>query len=108
MAIAIETQKMLAYETIWKMSKGIVPVYEPSRDKVLHDQILEGLGTLGMEILGGYAQIDPLHESSKWTKLNGHIEGLYWLFPGLLFAAGTDEIELNIVGQFGLELPKSY
>ena len=108
MSIEIETQKMLGYETIAKMSKGGVPVYEPSRDKVFNDHILERLARLGTEILGGYSQMDPLQRDSKWTKLRGHIEALYWSFPGLSFAAGTDEVELNIIGQFGLKLPKSY
>ena len=107
-AISLETQKILVYETTWKVSKGIVPVYEPSRDKVFQDHILEELATTGMEILGEYSQMDPIHQHSKWTKIHGHIEGLYWLFPGLLFAAGTDEVEMNIIGQFGLDLPKSY
>lgn len=107
-AVELETQKVLGYETIWKMSKGDSPVYEPSRDKVFNDHILERLAMLGTEILGGYSQIDPLSRNCKWTKLNGHMEKLFWLFLGFAFAAGTDEVELNIVGQFGLKLPKSY
>ncbi|MFH1624061.1 MAG: acyl-CoA dehydrogenase family protein, partial [Pseudomonadota bacterium] len=107
-AIEIETQRVLSYETIWKMSKGGSPVYEPSRDKVFNDHILERLATLGTEILGGYSQIDPLSRNCKWTRLNGYIEKLFWFFLGYAFAAGTDEVELNIVGQFGLKLPKSY
>ncbi|MFA4911425.1 MAG: acyl-CoA dehydrogenase family protein, partial [Desulfobacteria bacterium] len=107
-AVELETQKVLGYETIWKMSKGASPVYEPSRDKVFNDHILERLAMLGTEILGGYSQIDPLNRNCKWTKLNGHMEKLFWLFLGFAFAAGTDEVELNIVGQFGLKLPKSY
>ena len=108
MAVEAEVQKMLAYETIAKMSKGAVPVYEPSRDKVYNDHILERLATLGTEILGPFSQMDPLHRKSKWTKLKGCIESLYWMFPGISFAAGTDEVEMNIIGQFGLKLPKSY
>ncbi|MDY6856935.1 MAG: acyl-CoA dehydrogenase family protein [Thermodesulfobacteriota bacterium] len=108
LSIEIETQKMLAYETISKMSKGGVPIYEPSRDKVFNDHILEHMAFIGTEILGGYAQIDPLNRKTRWTKLMGCIENLYWLFPGISFAAGTDEVELNIIGQYGLNLPKSY
>jgi len=108
LAILLESQKLLAYETIWKMSKGAIPVYEPSRDKVLNDHIVEYMATVGTEILGVYSQLDPLHKHSRWTKLKGYVEILYWLFPGLLFAGGTDEIELSIIGQFALKLPKSY
>lgn len=108
MAIEIEMAKMYVYQIIWKMSKGENPVHEPSMDKVFRDMVSERLSILGTEILGAYSQIDPLHRDSKWTKLRGCVESLYWLFPGASIAAGTAEIEKNIVGQFGLGLPKSY
>ena len=107
-AIEIETSKMLAYQTIWKMSKNVIPVYEPSRDKVFNDIVTERLAITGTEIMGAYSQLDPLNRDSRWTKLKGCVEGLYWLFPGISIAAGTDEIERNIIAQFGLKLPKSY
>lgn len=107
-AIEVETLKMLVYQTIWMMSKGIIPVHEPSRDKVYNDFVTERIATTGTEILGLYSQLDPLHRDSKWTKLRGGVESLYWLFPGMSLAAGTDEIEKNIVAEFGLKLPKSY
>ena len=106
--VEIESLRMIAYETAWKISKGVLPVYEPSRDKVYYDQVAERLAITGTEILGAYSQVDPMHKDSKWTKLRGCIESLYWLFPGLSIAAGTDEIEKNIIGRFGLGLPKSY
>ena len=107
-AIEVETLKMLVYQTIWRMSKGVIPVHEPSRDKVYNDFVTERIATTGTEILGLYSQLDPLHRDSKWTKLRGGVESLYWLFPGMSLAAGTDEIEKNIVAEFGLKLPKSY
>lgn len=107
-AIEVEAQRMLAYQTIWKMGKGEIPVHEASRDKVFNDQVGERLSIIGTEILGGYSQVDPLHRDSKWTRLKGCVESLYWLFPGISIAMGTDEIERNIIGQFGLKLPKSY
>jgi len=108
MAIEVEMAKMFVYQIIWKMSRGDTLVYEPSMDKVFRDMVAERLSTAGTEILGAYSQIDPLHRDSKWTKLRGCVEGLYWLFPGVSIAAGTGEIEKNIIGQFGLKLPKSY
>jgi len=107
MAVLIETQRILACETIWKMSKGVNLVYEPSRDKVFHDQIAERLAIIGTDILGMYSQMDPLRRS-KWTKLKGSVEAFYWLSPGIASASGTDEVQMNIIGQFGLKLPRSY
>jgi alkylation response protein AidB-like acyl-CoA dehydrogenase len=106
-AMELEVQKMLVYQTIWKMSKGMVLVYEPSRDKIFNDLATERLAYTGMEILGAYSQLDPLRES-RWTKLKGVLEVVYWLFPGASIAGGTHEISRNVIGEFGLRLPKSY
>ena len=106
-AIEIESQRILVYQTIWKISKGQVPVYEPARDKVLNDWIFERLAMTGMELLGLYSQSDPQSRDTRWKKLKGSIEVLYWIFPGISIAAGTDEIQKNIIAMFGLGLPKS-
>ena len=108
MAVLVEMNKMFAYQTVWKMSRGETLVYEPSRDKVFNDEVQERLASTGMEILGSYSQIDPLHGNSKWAKLRGFVERVYWLFPGISIAAGTDDIERNIISHLGLKLPKSY
>lgn len=107
-AIDVEIGKILTYQTFWMRSKGEIPAFEPSRDKVFNDWVMERLAKTGMDILGIYSQIDPLFRESRWTKFRGAIENLYWLFPGVSFAGGTDEIEKNIIAQFGLKLPKSY
>jgi alkylation response protein AidB-like acyl-CoA dehydrogenase len=104
-AIEAEMLRMLAYETVWKMSQGIRIIYEPSRDKSFSDEIIERIAITGTEILGAYAQIDPY---SRWARIRGSIQHLYLLCLGTSIAAGTDDIERNIVGQFGLGLPRSY
>jgi alkylation response protein AidB-like acyl-CoA dehydrogenase len=104
-ATEAETLKLLTYQTIWKMSQGITPVYEASRDKVFNDEVSERLSITGTEILGAYSQVDS---DSKWAKIKGILQHFYLIFPGMSIAAGTDDIERNIVGEFGLGLPKSY
>jgi hypothetical protein len=104
-AIEVESLKMFTYQTIWRMSQGAIPTYEASRDKAFNDEIMERIAITGMEILGAYSQVDP---NSNWARIKGSIQVLYLLFPGTSIAAGTDEIEKNIIGQFGLGLPKSY
>jgi alkylation response protein AidB-like acyl-CoA dehydrogenase len=107
-AASLETIKLFAYETIWKMTKGLTPIYEPSRDKAYNDGISEKLALLGTKIMGAYSQLDPLRKDSKWTRLAAIVESLYWTFIGLSIAAGTTDTQRNIIGQFGLDLPKSY
>jgi alkylation response protein AidB-like acyl-CoA dehydrogenase len=107
-AVDIEAQKLLAYETIWKMTQGKFPTYEPSRDKVFNDRILQRLSSLGMDLLGDRAQLDPSHRASKWFRGLGGVQSSYWNFPGMAIAAGTEFTQKNIIGQIGLGLPRSY
>ena len=107
-ATDIESAKMLAYEAGWKISKGITVIYEPSRDKANMDELLQKLSQIGMEIMGGFGQLDPLYKDSKWTRLQGMIEHLYHSCPGKATAADSTFTQRNIAGQFGLQLPRSY
>jgi alkylation response protein AidB-like acyl-CoA dehydrogenase len=108
LAIDVQILKLFAYETIWKIDRGMKITYEPSRDKAYSDGLHEKLSRIGTEILGAFAQLDPLHKNSRWTKLGGAIEHLYWVAPGISTAAGTTNTQRNIVGQFGLHLPRAY
>jgi alkylation response protein AidB-like acyl-CoA dehydrogenase len=104
-AIHLETLKMFGYEITWKMSKGIIPVYEAARNKAYCDFVIERLATTGTEIIGIYSQVDI---KSRWVKIMGSITRLYMMFPGLSIAGGTDEVQKNIIGQFKLGLPRAY
>jgi len=107
-AVDIQALRVLAYEAAWKTSQGLTSAYEPSRDKAYNDVILHKLAAIGNEVLGAYAQLDSLSPDSKWTKLRGSVQALYHSTPGMATAAGTTDTMRNIVGQFGLQLPKSY
>jgi alkylation response protein AidB-like acyl-CoA dehydrogenase len=105
--VAIETEmlKLFTYQVTWELTQGLTPIYGSSRNKAFGDQLLEQLGIIGMKLMGAYSQVDPY---SRWARLYGIIQRLYLLFPGISIAAGTDEIEKDIIGQFKLGLPKSY
>jgi len=105
MAVELETLKMFAYQITWRMSQGAIPTYEASRNKVMTDEVMKRMAITGAELLGAYSQVDP---DSRWARLNGIVQSAYLGFPSQAIAAGTDEIEKNIIGQFGLGLPKSY
>jgi alkylation response protein AidB-like acyl-CoA dehydrogenase len=105
LAVELETLKMFAYEISCKMSEGPAPVYEASRNKSFADHLLEQLALAGTDILGSCSQVE---QHSKLTRLKGLIQRQYLMSPGTAIAAGTDEIEKNIIGKFKLGLPKSY
>ncbi|MBW1895103.1 MAG: acyl-CoA dehydrogenase family protein [Deltaproteobacteria bacterium] len=107
-AIDIETARLLAYEAAWKTDRGKTVIYEPSRDKAYCDVVTEKLSRIGMDILGAYSQLDVHSKDSKWTKLKGVFEHMYYYCVGMAIAGGTTDTQRNIVGQFGLQLPKAY
>ena len=108
LAVDIESLKMLSYESVWKTDQGMTVIHEPSRDKAASDVLLEKLTRVGTDILGSYSQIDVFHKKSKWTKVQGAFEHLYFYCIGMAIAAGTTDTQRNIVGQFGLQLPRAY
>ena len=108
LSIDIETLRTLSYETIWKMDRGDAIVYEPSRDKAFSDVVHEKVTRLGVDMLNAYGMMDPMKKDALWVKLNGAIEHLYFIAPGLAIAAGTTNTQRNIVAQFGMQLPRSY
>jgi alkylation response protein AidB-like acyl-CoA dehydrogenase len=63
------------------------------------------LALAGTEILGFSSQVE---QHCKLARLKGLIQRQYLMFPGTAIAAGTDEIEKNIIGKFKLGLPRSY
>jgi len=108
LSVDIEAAKILAYEAVWKISRGEMVTYEASRDKANMDVLFHKLAAVGKEVLGGYSMMDPLDKASRWTKLKGIVEHIYYTTPGKATAAGSTFTQKNIAGQFGLGLPRSY
>ncbi len=106
--VEVAALRNLALEAVWKMAKGATVIYEPSRDKAYNDQLWMAMGRIGTDILGAYSTLDPMNKQNKWAKVKGAIEHMYWMAPGMTIAAGTTDTMRNIVGQFGLQLPRSY
>ena len=106
--IDLRGMRLNAYETAWKESQGKTVIYEPARDKACLDELMEKFSYLGTEILGAYAQVDPLQEACRWARLNSAVENIFWVAPGISIAAGTTDTMRNIVARFGLNLPKTY
>lgn len=108
LAIDIQSARLLAYEVVCKEDRGSRIVYEPSRDKAHGDILQEKLGRLGSDIVGAYSQMDIGGEDTRWTRLRGAFEHLYHYNIGFSIGGGTTDTQRNIVGQFGLQLPRAY
>ena len=104
-AIEIEIAKLLNYRLAWEIDNNILSPNTASEVKLITDEMMEHTAITGMQMLGPYSQ---LKQDSKWTKLRGSVESLYLMFLGLRNAMGTDEVQKNIMAQFGLGLPRGY
>jgi alkylation response protein AidB-like acyl-CoA dehydrogenase len=101
--IEFELGKLLSYRVTWMQSKNIVPNYEASVSKMYGSELAQRLANTGMRVLGLGGQLGP---DSLWAPLRGTIESLYLNAAGLTVAAGTSEIQRNIIAGRGLGLPR--
>ena len=104
-AVEMETLRMFGMEIMWKMSKGMLPGYESARNKIYSNIVAENIAVTGLEIIGAHSQVSP---DSRWAKLKGRLQLLYTINAGWASAAGTEQIQKNVIGQFKLGLPRAY
>jgi alkylation response protein AidB-like acyl-CoA dehydrogenase len=98
-----EIARWLAYKVAWMQSQDMIPNAEASMSKMYGTELTQRVARTGMEILGMAGQIS---QGSKWAPLEGHIQQLYLSSVSSTIAAGTSEIQRNIVAQRGLGLPR--
>lgn len=103
MAVEIETCRLMCYQVAWMQSADLIPNKEASITKAFGSEMIQRLYNLGMQILGLYGQLEP---GSKWAPLQGRIENAYLRAFGGTVAAGTSEIQRNVIATRGLGLPR--
>ena len=103
MALEFEIGRLLAYRVAWMQARGLVPNYEASMSKLFGDELAQRSTNADMQVLGLYGQL--LH-GSKWTRLRGRVERSYLHAVSRTVAAGTSEIQRNIMATRGLGLPR--
>ena len=101
--IEFEVGRLLSYRVAWMQSKGQIPNYEASVSKLYGSELAQRLAGAGVRILGMGGQLAP---GSPWAPLKGRFENLYLAAAGLTVAAGTSEIQRNIIAGRGLGLPR--
>jgi alkylation response protein AidB-like acyl-CoA dehydrogenase len=99
----IEVGRYLSYRVASIQARGQVPNYEASVAKVYHSELQQRLARTGISVLGLYGQ---LHSDSKWARLKGRFERSYLESTGSTIAAGTSEIQRNVIATRGLGLPR--
>jgi alkylation response protein AidB-like acyl-CoA dehydrogenase len=101
-ATELEAQRMLSWRVAWLQSRGEVPSTEASIQSLRRRVFQHEFANFALDLLGLYGQ---LSHGSPWVRLRGQIEREY-LDSCSQHAAGTTEIQKNIVALRGLDLPR--
>ena len=101
--VEMEMSRLLSYRVVSMQSAGMVPNYESSIVKLYNSELNQRLAQAGMYALGLHGQLRP---RSPGARLKGRFERLYLTSAGSTIAAGTSEIQRNIIATRGLGLPR--
>ena len=101
--IDCEVARLMAYNVAYMQGEGLVPNKEASMSKVFGSETVQRVTAAGMDILGMYG---VMAREEKWAPLKGRVQEA-WMsaFSGTI-AAGTSEIQRNIIASRGLGLPR--
>jgi 3-oxocholest-4-en-26-oyl-CoA dehydrogenase alpha subunit len=102
LGIELTAGKLLAYRVASMQAKGQIPNAEASMSKMFGSELQQRIARSGMQIMGLNGQL----ETGRWAPLAGRLEQYYLSTSALTVAAGTTEIQKNIIAGRGLGLPR--
>jgi len=102
-AAGLEFLRLINWKVAWTGTQGRLDVADASTIKVFGTEFYLEAFRLLMEILGERAY---LRRGSTDDVLQGHIETMYRSLLILTFGGGTNEIQRDLIGLFGLGLPR--
>lgn len=102
--VDLEVGTALAYRVGWEQEKGnlIFSAAAASEAKVLGTELSQRVANFTTEIMGLYGQL----EESAWAPLNGVMVEAYQGCMGMNIAAGSSEIQRNLIAWVGVGLPR--
>jgi alkylation response protein AidB-like acyl-CoA dehydrogenase len=100
--LSFSVGRLLSYRVAWMQSQNLVPNYEASMAKTLGTELHQRLARIAINALGLQGQ---LREGDS-VPLHGEAANFYLSTVSLTIAAGTSEINRNIIATRGLGLPR--
>jgi alkylation response protein AidB-like acyl-CoA dehydrogenase len=104
LAVRIEAAKLLNYGAISIQAGGAVPAIEASIARIHNTQVEQLAGQVGLELLGPHGL---LLDGDRFGLLDGEMQRQWVESIPVTVAAGTTEVQKNIIAQRGLGLPRS-
>ena len=101
--IECEVARLIAYNVAYMQGEGLVPNKEASMSKVFGSETVQRASKTCLDVLGMYG---ALGNDEKWAPLEGRIQENWMLAFSHTIAAGTSEIQRNVIASRGLGLPR--
>jgi alkylation response protein AidB-like acyl-CoA dehydrogenase len=99
----VEAARVLSYRAVSVLAAGSVPTVEASIARIHATQLEQAVGHVGLELLG---PLGLLRSGDPWAPLEGEVQRHFVRNIPTTIAAGTLEIQKNVVAQRGLGLPR--
>jgi alkylation response protein AidB-like acyl-CoA dehydrogenase len=103
LAIEAEIGRLINYRVAWLHDKGINTIWQAAMTKLYSTDLFKRAASVAMQLLGLYGQLDKRDDIAPWR---GWVEHFYLVSFGATIAAGTSEIQKNIIARKGLGLPR--
>jgi alkylation response protein AidB-like acyl-CoA dehydrogenase len=102
--IEFEVGRMLAYRVAWMQGRGLVPNSEASVAKLYSTELQQRFASVAVNLPGAGG---ALSRGSAHAPLGGRFASYYLASMSYTIAAGTSEVQRNIIAQRGLGLPRN-
>lgn len=103
-SIEANIARLISYRIISMQKRGQVPNYEASMNKLFRSEVSQRIAQTGMKVIGLYGNS---YRGDKYAALRGRISTSYLTTVSATIAAGTSEIQRNVIATRGLGLPRS-
>ena len=101
--IEADIGRLFSYRIISMQKRGQVPNYEASVNKLFRSEVQQRIAQTGMRMIGLYGNT---WGNDKWAPLRGRLSNMYVTSVSATIAAGTSEINRNVIATRGLGLPR--
>jgi len=108
LATELQTAKLLSYRVVWMQSmEQNVTGKEAPLAKLYYSELVERFASTALDILGQYGLLEGWSVPQKWVPLGGSLAEMYRDARTGQIAAGTSEIQRNVIAQRGMGLPRA-
>jgi len=98
-----EVARFLSYRIISMQKRGLIPNYEASVNKMYYSELQQRLARTGIRLTGSYGMLSD----EQRTPMRARFTREYMTSIPATIAAGSSEIQRNVIATRGLGLPRS-